>query len=193
MTSPPNERQRKNTYFAMILYPENSMHMGLLKYIESIDYMCPCIWIKHEAESEEKKEHIHVMYKAPQASTVSSELKFFAGQINHLECVNNPFHYALYMIHGTPESINKKRYELSDINGSSKLLQKIFGKTQILRNLENIIDKAIENDGVIFNMIKDIISDENADALLETYNKFSYTIIAGAKQVYENVKEGIKK
>ena len=152
MTPPPTMKQHKNTYFGMILYPDNSIHMGLLKYIESIDYMCPCIWIRHEGEDEEKKEHIHLMYKAPQASTAASELKFFAGQIQHIEPINNPYHYSLYMIHGTPESMGKKQYSISDIHGNSKLLQKIFGKNQLLRNLEQCIDIAVNNDGIIFNM-----------------------------------------
>lgn len=52
---------KRGRNFAFVLYPDNEAQMKLLRWLNSptCSYNCRTMFIKHQAEEEDKKEHIH--------------------------------------------------------------------------------------------------------------------------------------
>lgn len=194
MTPPPKQNGSHYRFFALVLYPDCKEHMYLLNYIADHSYQTAAIWICHEPEPTEddgveKKRHYHVLYKTLKNSSPSAQEKFFAGWINHIEPVSSEFSYAQYMLHDTPASIGKIRYNIDDIfTNDEKLKSKLLGKNQNLRNLGLLIDMGKESCGDVFDFMQSVIESPNADDLLQTYQKYAFTITTGMKQYNEKIK-----
>lgn len=193
MTPPPKQNGSHYRYFALVLYPDCDEHMYLLKYIEEHPYQTAAVWLCHhpepsEEEGVEKKQHYHVLYKTLKNSSPSSQEKFFAGMLKHVEPVSSEFSYALYMIHDTLESRNKTHYSVDDVfTNDEKLKSKLFGKNQNLFNLGKLINMGKESCGDVFDFMENVIESPNADDLLQTYQKFAFTITTGMKQYNEKI------
>lgn len=193
MTPPPIKTSSHYRYFALVLYPDCDAHMYLLKYIGEHPYQTAAVWICHQPEPSEddgvvKKQHYHVLYKVLKNSSPSAQEKYFAGMINHVEPVSSEFSYAQYMIHDTPASIGKIRYNIDDIfTNDEKLKSKLFGSNQTLSNLGQLINMGKESCGDVFDFIENVIDSPNADDLLQTYQKFAFTITSGMKQYKEKI------
>lgn len=193
MTPPPIKTSSHYRYFALVLYPDCSEHMYLLRYIAEHSYQTAAVWILHQPESSEddgveKKQHYHVLYKTLKNSSPSAQVKFFAGMVKHVEPVSSEFSYALYMIHDTLESTNKIHYSIDDVfTNDEKLKSKLFGKNQILSNLGQLINMGKESCGDVFEFIENVIDSPNADELLQTYQKYAFTLTTGMKQYNEKI------
>lgn len=193
MTPPPSKTSSHYRYFAVVLYPDCEEHMYLLHYIAEHPYQTAAVWICHQPEPSEddgveKKQHYHVLYKVLKNSSSSAQKKYFAGWIKHVEPVSSEFSYAQYLIHDTPASMNKIHYNVEDVfTNDEKLKSKLFGKNQILRNLGQLINIGKESCGDVFDFMENVIELPNADELLQTYQKYAFTITTGMKQYNEKI------
>lgn len=191
MTPPPRTTSR--LYFAMVLYPDCPEHMKILDYIKSNDFYTPAVWIRHDPEPVEddgieKKEHFHVLYRTLKKSTSSAQVKYFANFVKHIEPISDEYHYAQYMYHGTLDSSTKIQYTVDDVQtNSEKLKSKLFGKTQILRNIGQLINMGKDSCGCVFDFMENVIESPNAEDLLQTYQKYAFTITTGMKQYNEKI------
>lgn len=180
-------------YFALVLYPDCDEHMYLLHYIAEHPYQTAAVWICHDPELSEddvveKKQHFHVLYKTLKNSSPSAQEKYFAGWVKHIESVSSEYAYAQYIIHDTPASINKIHYTVEDVfTNDEKLKSKLFGKNQNLRNLGQLINMGRESCGDVFDFMENVIQSPNADELLQTYQKFAFTITTGMKQYDDKI------
>lgn len=196
---PPCKSNSHYRFFALVLYPECEEHMYLLHYIAEHPYQTAAVWISHQPEASEdegveKKQHYHVLYKVLKNSSPSAQEKYFAGLVRHVEPVSSEYSYAQYMIHDTPASINKIHYNVDDVfTNDEKLKSKLFGKNQNLRNLGTLINMAKESCGDVFDFMENVIVSPNADDLLQTYQKFAFTITTGMKQYEYKIQESMIK
>lgn len=194
MTPPPKKTNSHYRYFALVLYPDCDEHMYLLRYISEHPYHLAAVWICHQPElceddAVEKKQHYHVLYKTLKNSSPFAQEKFFVGWVKHVEPVSSEYAYAQYIIHDTPASMNKIHYNVDDVfTNDEKFKSKLFGKNQILRNLAQLINMGRESSGVVFDFMENVIESPNAEDLLQTYQKFAFTITTGMKQYDEKIK-----
>ncbi len=192
--TPPPQKNYHSRFFALVLYPDCNEHMYLLNYIAEHPYQTAAIWIFHEPEPTEdegveKKCHYHVLYKTLKNSSPSAQEKFFAGWIKHIEPVSSEFSYAQYMLHDTPASMGKIRYNIDDIlTNDEKFKSKLVGNNLSLCNLGQLINMGKESCGDVFDFMESVIDSPNAEDLLQTYQKFAFTITTGMKQYNEKIK-----
>lgn len=193
MAPPPCKSNSHYRYFALVLYPDSDEHMYLLHYIAEHPYQTAAVWICHQPEpceddGVEKKKHYHVLYKVLKNSSPSAQEKYFAGWVKHVEPVSSEYSYAQYMIHETPASINKIHYNVDDVfTNDEKLKSKLFGINNILSNLGTLINMGKESCGDVFAFMENVIESPNADDLLQTYQKFAFTITTGLKQYNDKI------
>ena len=180
-------RPTRSQYFAMILYPdENEIHKGIINYLVERPDFFQYVLITHEPEEEGKKKHVHLMYKVSSTSSPLSQKKFWAGMIDYIEPIRDPYAYALYMIHDSFSSIleGKKRYSVDDVQGTEKFKLKLFGKNASLHNLGNILDLVDTTSGNISLVLRDVLSSCNSDSLLSTLTQYQYLIVNASNQIF---------
>lgn len=183
----------KAQYFGLILYPEEcEAHLSLIKYIQEHPYNFEFVMIEHVGEpldDEEEtrgKNHIHLMYKKRMRCSANNEIVFWAGWVNYVEPITSPEAYALYMLHETPQSrvAGKTPYTADQVKGTPKLINKLFGKTQILRNLGDIIYTAKAVNGDLFDLYDAVLADEHAEEKLDVLYKYQYMVICASNQLH---------
>lgn len=133
----------KGRWIACVLYPDNCHQMEVLGYLESIGQTM--LYIIHQPEDDEKKEHIHVMIHFDYPRTASGFCSAFgtgrfikSGDeykpisddvdctglpvvqlpiLSHAEIVSSPADYFRYVLHQDFKSVKagKKKYQISDI------------------------------------------------------------------------------
>lgn len=133
----------KGRWIACVLYPENCHQMEVLGYLEDIGQTM--LYITHQPEDDEKKEHIHVMihFDYPRTASgfcsafgtgnfiksddgyepVSDDVDFTGLSVvqlpilSHAEIVSSPADYFRYVLHQDFKSVKagKKKYQISDI------------------------------------------------------------------------------
>ena len=139
----PRMPVKKGRWVACVLYPDNFHQMDVLKYLKSIGQTM--LYITHEPEEDEKKQHIHVMIHFDYPRTASGFCSAFGmGKfkksvdgyepipdnvdctdlpvlqlpiLSHAEIVSSPADYYRYLLHQDFKSIKagKKKYQISDI------------------------------------------------------------------------------
>lgn len=133
----------KGRWIACVLYPDNCHQMEVLGYLENIGQTM--LYITHQPEDDEKKEHIHVMihFDYPRTSSgfcsafgtgrfiktgdlyepVSDDVDCTGKPVvqlpilSHAEIVSSPADYFRYVLHQDFKSVKagKKEYQVSDI------------------------------------------------------------------------------
>lgn len=134
---------KKGRWIACVLYPDNCHQMEVLGYLESIGQTM--LYITHQPEEDEKKEHIHVLIHFDYPRTSSGFCSAFGtGRflksdngyepvsdnvdctglpvvqlpiLTHAEIVSSPADYFRYVLHQDFKSVKsgKKEYQISDI------------------------------------------------------------------------------
>lgn len=180
-------------FFGLILYPEEcESHKRLINYIQDRPDNFEYAMIEHVGEpldDEEEtrgKNHVHLIYKKRMQSSGNTECKFWAGWVNHVEPITSPEAYASYMLHDTPQAIEagKTPYTSDQVKGTPKLITKLFGKTQILRNLGDIIYTAKAVNGDLFDLYDAVLADEYAEEKLDVLYKYQYMVICASNQLH---------
>lgn len=106
-------KKERACIWCILLYPENESHREALNFIEK-NYK-EYAWIKHEPETEDKKEHIHVVIRFINQRWNTSLANELGIEINMLERCRNLDNALLYLIHfREPE---KKQYDVENVHG----------------------------------------------------------------------------
>ena len=114
------ERVPRSMYFTYVLYPhEDKEHKLLFDFIIS-HYLYAYIKHPHEFDTD-PKEHIHIIFKLGQQSTVNGVNKFFGS--DYVKLVENMQSAMQYLVHDTPSCIRefmkgnkeKRKFPVSDI------------------------------------------------------------------------------
>lgn len=188
----------RSQFFGMMLYPqEDKNHVRIIEYIKEQHQMgfYEYVYIEHKAESEDKKDHVHMMYKRKTRVAVVNELKFWAGWVDHVEPIYDPSAYVMYMLHKTPQARaeNKIPYLVPDlVTSSHKFLGKLIGNSNFIEFGE-VLRIAREVGGDIMEMLEYISEHENGDALLEVLQSHNHLFVAGCNQLYNRGMKGVYK
>lgn len=149
-------KEEKGTYFGVILYPdEDPRHQKFLNYL-SIRPSYEYVAILHDKD--DKKPHVHCMVHTLDRMAVGKFESWFAGWIDHAECIHSPRSYVMYMLHDNPESIEagKTLYPISKLFGTEKLWKHLIQNSNFVQ-LEEVI--SYHQDG---------------DTFLDTYKRIPY-------------------
>lgn len=182
---------KKYRAFAVILYDDCIEHMQMKKYITDREYY-QYVMIKHDRDywteedeevkngkysaGDKKKSHYHLVYKVNTPQTIKSQINYFKPFVKMIIGVNSLDSYIRYMIHDTPESLNKAKYSYNELEGSYSMINKALcnSSKNTSNNLAFISDVLSSNGGDLKQVIKEIYtySDYKADELLETLARF---------------------
>lgn len=188
--------------FAMILYPDCEAHCRLIEYFPKFPKIFKPVWILHDrdtyddADREEyiqendgkepswsvgdlKKPHWHVMITKPEQATISAVSKFLG--VKKVEGVSSASSYLLYMLHQTPDSWNKHPYEVSDLVGDKKQIEKVMSQNANFVQLGRYAD-LIENGASLCDIVRHVISSENQDILVSSFDQYNHFITAMSNQ-----------
>lgn len=140
-----NPPQQTSRYFAVMLYPqEDPKHTAMMIWIEN---HYPCIYITHDKDrhgygydvSDDNpkgslvKPHVHLVYKLPARSTAAAQSKFFARWVSTVVRVESIYSYVMYMVHDTPDSLDKHSYSYDDIVKNDSSFDRIIRSNQLTR------------------------------------------------------------
>lgn len=187
-----NNRPKTYVNFALVLYPESEQHQRILSYLERRRETFRPVYILHDRDvwvegdelpegakiGDRKKPHWHVSISYPCQTTASAVSKFLGGV--YVEGLNNPASYLFYMIHDTPESWLKERYEASELHGDMAKIKKVFGKNAYFVQLKDIANDIANGDSLI-DIVQDV-SEADEYVFMETFKKFGGLITAMANQ-----------
>lgn len=187
-----NNRPKTYVNFALVLYPESEHHQRILFYLERRSETFRPVYILHDRDvwvegdelpegakiGDRKKPHWHVSISYPCQTTASAVSKFLGGV--YVEGLNNPASYLFYMIHDTPESWHKERYDASELHGDMAKIKKVFGKNAYFVQLKYIANDIANGDSLI-DIVQDV-SESDEYLFIETYKKFGGLITAMAYQ-----------
>lgn len=187
-----NNRPKTYVNFALVLYPESEQHQRILSYLERRSETFRPVYILHDRDvwvegdelpegvkiGDRKKPHWHVSISYPCQTTASAVSKFLGGV--YTEGLNNPVSYLFYMLHDTPESWHKVRYEPSELHGDKMKIKKAFGKNAYFEQLKEIANDIANGDSLID--IVQSVSEREEFTFQEVYKKFGGLITAMANQ-----------
>ena len=115
-------RKERGLVWFILLYPENESHRLALDIIKKS--YSEFAWIKHQPETNETKEHIHVVVRFKNYRWNTALAEELGIQVNMFEKARNLENALLYLVHARdPE---KTQYQPTDVQGPlQKRLQRI--------------------------------------------------------------------
>lgn len=120
---------KKARNMCAVLYPlEDETHAYALKYIKSnFEYACVTHDRDVEEDGSEKKSHVHVMWRFPQARYIDAVAKELTITENYIRQCGSLEKYGRYLIHA--DDPDKTQYEFSEVEGDLRtLIAKSFDK-----------------------------------------------------------------
>lgn len=160
------ERATRSMYFTYVLYPqEDSDHKLLLDFITS---HYPYAYIKHPHEYEsDPKEHIHIIFKLGQQSTVNGVNKFFGS--DYVKPVENLQSAMQYLVHDTPSCIRevlqgnteKRQFPVANIVTNSPKWLSLISQNSNYVQLKKLMD-SVNNGFSLWEAIQDLPINERA-------------------------------
>lgn len=184
--SQKNWNNSSSFWFIMILYPDDSRHSDLMRYVENHRALFPSyVWILHDKDTDEngslKKPHIHFLYKRCNKTTVSAQLKFFEGFIDYIEPCRDYKSYIYYMLHDTLQSERdgKHLYSVLELHGDNKVIGEAIIQNANCAYFFDILRKLKESDWGTVEEVFDWISslpDDDRAKYLEAYQKYSHIL-----------------
>lgn len=160
------ERASRSMYFTYVLYPqEDSEHQLLLDFITS-HYQYAYIKHPHEFDTD-PKEHIHIIFKLGQQSTVNGVNKFFGS--DYVKVVENLQSAMQYLVHDTPSCIRevlqgnteKRQFPVANIVTNSPKWLSLISQNSHYVQLEKLMD-SVNNGFSLWEAIQDLPINERA-------------------------------
>lgn len=128
-------------------------------------------YIKHEPESNEKKEHIHFILSLDNPRSINSISKRVGVSPNYFQSIKSLRASCRYLIHQDED--NKKKYELSDVVVSQSFSRKFYASFDDLKTEEDVIDDIyLYIDSLFDSSFKDAVK-----SLIKFVNSQSYDTI----------------
>ena len=191
-----NSDSKRGYAFCFVIYPDNEKQMALFDWLNHRDcpYLSRLVYIRHDAEEEDKKDHIHCMIRFDSQKTVGAVKKMFGIQADVWRLytlIESDVIDDLKMKHGTPERVRnivyKKSPVLSDPADSESFIEFPYDKSN-LYNAKMVSEKYPDlHDDQAFIRTKvytvphiEVVSDCNAYALYMLHANYD-SIIQGKK------------
>lgn len=162
-------RASRSMYFTYVLYPqEDTDHKFLLDFITA---HYPYAYIKHPHEFDsDPKEHLHIIFKLGQQSTVNGVNKFFGT--DYVKVVENLQSAMQYLVHDTPSCIRevlqgnteKRQFPVANIVTNSPKWLSLISQNSNYVQLEKLMD-AVNNGFSLWEAIQDLPINERASTL----------------------------
>lgn len=172
--------------FALILYPESLEHINMLQYLETHPYVCEYVGILHDKDILEdgtpKKPHYHIVLHYKRTQRLSTILKFFSVWIDYMEPVTNFESYLFYMLHETPDSLDKHQYSPSEMIGSSKLINKYLQSSNFVQ-LGELCNFVSHSDGSMIQLLSFVVNSGRSD-LLDCVKQYQSLICTMSNQEF---------
>ena len=189
--SPKLNTKTKYRAFAVILYDDCIEHMQLKIYIESRKYY-QYVMIKHDRDywtetdedvqngthyaGEPKKPHYHLLWRTKTPQTLQSQINYFGTFVKMIVGINSVESYVRYMIHDTPASLNKAKYDYTELIGSTSLINLALADTsdRAAFNLGTLLDELKQNGGDITSLVSYILTtgQYKSDELMEVLARY---------------------
>lgn len=168
--------------FMLLLYPEWDNYQDILFDIKGSfkNYA----YIKHTKESEEKKDHVHLLLSIDNARTISSISKRLDIPINLIQPVKSLRASCRYLIH--KDSEDKFQYDLSDVIVSDSFKNKYYGAFDDLLSDDEIMAN-------IYNFCKELKYDNPTDYLENLIQLTLYVEKNGWFRVYKKIENVCQK
>lgn len=113
-------KKDKGRTHGLILYSKKQLEKGLTEYIEHIKNY---VYIFHQAEEEQKKEHIHLLIRLKNTYAIKTVVKWFSTDTDNAkdEVIEQPRQFVKYMLHQTEKSIEdgKIKYDESELKSDN--------------------------------------------------------------------------
>lgn len=132
-------------------------------------------YIEHQAEKEEKKEHIHFILSLDNPRSIESISRRLGIPLNHIQSIKSLRASCRYLIH--LDNDDKTRYELADVIVSQSFSRKFYGAFDDLKTEEDIIDDIylfidnltnLEYKEALKNLIK-FVNNQSYDTIYKRY------------------------
>lgn len=113
-------KKEKGRTHGLILYSEKQLEKGLTEYIEHIKNY---VYIHHQAEEKQKKDHIHLLIRLKNTYATKTVIKWFSTDVDNAkdEVIDQPRQFVKYMLHQTEKSIEdgKIKYDESELKSDN--------------------------------------------------------------------------
>lgn len=163
------ERASRSMYFTYVLYPQEDIEHKLLLDFITTHYSYAFIKHPHEYDSD-PKEHIHIIFKLGQQSTVNGVNKFFGS--DYVKIVENLQSAMQYLVHDTPSCIRevlqgnteKRQFPVANIVTNSPKWLSLISQNSNYAQLEKLMD-AVNYGFSLWEAIQDLPLNERASTL----------------------------
>lgn len=178
--------------FAVVLYPQDDeRHAHFMKWIDDHS-MYRYVYIVHDRDFEKdengecvaKKAHTHMLITCPENTTLKGFLKFFKPWISYAEPIKDLIGYLLYMLHDTPNSLDKARYFPKEMKGDEAYIKKVQASESIIQktNLGELLNEVKRKDGDLLAVTEFALSFED-ESMWQTFQRNQYLISNLCRQV----------
>lgn len=176
--------------FGVILYPDRLEHRNMLEYLEKHDYLFQIVYILHDRDlydeediekikkrKEEgtytkdvpnvgdiKEPHYHVLIHCKNPYSLKGFLNFFHAWIDHAEVLNSVASSIMYMLHDTPNSLNKVPYHPKELKGDIGLIRSVVNNSNFVQ-LGELLDLVELNCGSSLHLLRACCKDQRTDLL----------------------------
>lgn len=132
-------------------------------------------YIKHNPESNEKKEHIHFILSLDNARSINSISKRVGVPPNYFQPIKSLRASCRYLIHQDED--NKIKYELADVSVSQSFSRKFYVSFDDLKTEEDVIDDIYLyidslSDSTFKEAVKSLIKFVNSQAYDTIYKRY---------------------
>lgn len=159
-------RSTRSLYFTYVLYPqEDNEHKLIFEFITS-HYAYAYIKHPHEFDTD-PKEHLHIIFKLGQQSTVNGVNKYFGS--DYVQLVENLQSAMQYLVHDTPSCIRevlngnseKRQFPVSNIVTNTPKWLSLISQNSHYVQLEKLMD-SVNNGFSLWEAIQDLPVNERA-------------------------------
>lgn len=130
--------EKRYRHFMLLLYPDSTSYNFGDVLFDLKGSFKNYAYIKHEPETNEKKEHIHFILSLDNPRSINSISKRIGVAPNYIQSIKSLRASCRYLVHLDED--NKKKYELADVKVSQSFSRKFFASFDDLQTEEDIID-----------------------------------------------------
>lgn len=174
------KQSKKYRHFLILLY-EDSKSYNFKEVLRIVKSQKKYAYIKHIPESNEKKEHFHVILSFDNAKKKSSLSKQLGVAENYIDEIKNLRSICRYLIHKDDE--DKYQYDLSQVIVSPLLERKfkmqfddIKDEPFIINDIYEFIDRQ-RNDICYFDKLRDLIQYVNYNCYDTIYKRYRFEFL----------------
>lgn len=163
--------EKRFRHFMILLYPDSESYKYEDVLFDLKGSFKNYAYIKHEPETNEKKEHIHFILSLDNPRSIDSIAKRVGVPSNYFQSIKSLRASCRYLIHQDED--NKIKYELSDVSVSQSFSRKFYASFDDLKTEEDVIDDIY----LYIDSLCDLSFKESVKALIKFVNSQAYDTI----------------